>query len=175
MAAEGPGDGETVKRGASKGSRTSSRRESRGGILKLIAVFKLVKAILLIATGLAALHLLNPETAEQLRRWLATLTWRADHRVVSLIEDRILHLQASRLVLVAIAAFLYAALFVVEGIGLWSGYRWAEFLTIIATSSFVPFEIYELTRHVSWPRVTTLAINLVVVGYLVWKVRHRDG
>ena len=50
--------------------------------------------------------------------------------------------------------------------------RWAEYLTIIATSSFVPFEIYELIRNASWQRGATLGINVFVVGYLVWKVRQ---
>ncbi len=72
-------------------------------------------------------------------------------------------------------AFLYAALFVVEGVGLWMARRWAEYLTIIATSSFVPFEVYELVRHVTWPRTVTLLINLLVVAYLVVKVRQRAG
>ena len=69
-------------------------------------------------------------------------------------------------------AILYAGLFGVEGVGLWMGKRWAEYLTIIATSSFVPFEVYELIRHASWQRGATLGINLLVVGYLVWKVRR---
>jgi uncharacterized membrane protein (DUF2068 family) len=70
-------------------------------------------------------------------------------------------------------AFLYATLFIVEGVGLWMARRWAEYLTIIATSSFVPFEVYELFRHVTWPRTVTLVINLLVVAYLVVKVRRR--
>ena len=76
--------------------------------------------------------------------------------------------------MVGIVAFLYAGLFAVEGVGLWRSKRWAEYLTIIATASLVPFEVYELIRHVSWPRVATLGINLLVVGYLIWRVRQRD-
>jgi uncharacterized membrane protein (DUF2068 family) len=61
----------------------------------------------------------------------------------------------------------------VEGAGLWLEKRWAEYLTIIATISFVPIEVYELIRHATWRRVAALGINLLVAGYLVWKVRRR--
>jgi hypothetical protein len=42
---------------------------------------------------------------------------------------------------IGIVALLYAGLFAVEGGGLWLAKRWAECLTIIATTSFVPFEV----------------------------------
>ncbi len=144
------------------------------GLLKVIAVFKLVKALLLLAAGLGALRLLDPATAESVRRWVHALAFRFDSPAFTGLAEEVLHLRASRLEIVGISAILYAALFTVEGVGLWLGRRWAEYLTIVATSSFIPFEIYELTRGVSWPRLVTLAINLVVVGYLVWKVRRKE-
>jgi len=48
-------------------------------------------------------------------------------------------------------------------------------LIAIATSAFVPLEIYELIKQASLPRIATLVINLAIVGYLVWKVRQPQG
>ena len=125
--------------------------------------------------GLGSLNLLNAEAADSADRWVSSLAWRLGPRAASAAHEKLSSLQPSQLKLVGIAAFLYAALFTVEGVGLWMGKRWAEYLTIIATSSFVPFEIYHLFRHPSWQRGATLGINLLVVGYLVWKVRqHSD-
>ena len=87
-------------------------------------------------------------------------------------HERLSSLPDSKLKAIGLVAFLYAALFSVEGVGLWMAKRWAEYLTIIATSSFVPFEVYELVRRASWQRGATLGINLLVVGYLIWKVRQ---
>ena len=42
--------------------------------------------------------------------------------------------------------FAYSALFLVEGTGLFFEKRWAEYLTIVATVSFIPVEIYELLK-----------------------------
>jgi uncharacterized membrane protein (DUF2068 family) len=151
-----------------KGRRGPHRRE---GLLKTIAVFKLVKALLLIAVGFGALTLLNPATAHQVERWATALAWQLGPRAVSAVERKLTFFKNSR-TLVATAAFLYAALFAVEGVGLWMGKRWAEYLTIIATSSFVPLELYEIFKHATAPRLATLGINLVIVGYLIWKVRH---
>ena len=150
------------------------RAHPREGVLKVIAFFKLAKALLLIGVGLGAFRLLNPTTADNAQRWASVLAWRLGPRAVFAVHNRLSHLQESQLRTAGIVAFLYAGLFAVEGVGLWKSKRWAEYLTIIVTSSFVPFEVYELVRHASWPRVATLGINLVVVAYLVWKVRQRE-
>ena len=146
-----------------------------GGALKVIAVFKLVKALLLIGVGLGALKLLNPATADIAEHWASALAWRFGPRAALAVKDGLSSLHDSQLTMIAIVAFLYAILFAVEGVGLWSAKRWAEYLTIVATSSLVPYEVYELIRHTSWPRAAALGINLLVVAYLVWKVRQRDA
>lgn len=157
---------------AAKTATGRKKPHRREGLLKTIAVFKLVKALLLIAVGLGALTLLNPTMAHDAERWATDLAWQLGPRAVSALEKKLSLFQSSRVTLVAVAAFLYAALFSVEGVGLWKGKRWAEYLTIIATSSFVPLELYELFKQATAPRIATLAVNLLVVGYLVWKVRH---
>ena len=144
-------------------------------MIRIIAVFKMVKALLLIGVGLGSLKLLDPGVAVAADRWASALAWRLGPRAASAVRDGVSSLEGSKLRLIAVIAFLYAALFAVEGVGLWMSKRWAEYLTIIATASFVPFEVYELFRHASWQRGATLGINLLVVGYLVWKVRQRDA
>jgi uncharacterized membrane protein (DUF2068 family) len=65
----------------------------------------------------------------------------------------------------------YGVLQVVEGVGLWGGWRWAEYLATIATSAFIPIEVHELTVHVTVLKIGALAVNVVAVAYLVWKGR----
>ena len=160
---------------ASSGRQEARERRpgSRNGLIRAIAVFKLVKALLLLIVGLGSFRLLNPEAAEIADRWASALAWRLGPRAASAVRDGVSSLSDSRLKLIGIVALLYAGLFAVEGVGLWKAKRWAEYLTIIATTSFVPFEAYELIRRASWQRAATLGINLLVVGYLVWKVRQR--
>jgi uncharacterized membrane protein (DUF2068 family) len=59
----------------------------------------------------------------------------------------------------------------VESVGLWLGKRWGEYFAMVATSIFLPYEIYDLTVKVTWLRVGALVINLLLVLYLVWTKR----
>ncbi len=61
----------------------------------------------------------------------------------------------------------YAAVEVVEGVGLWLGKRWGEYFAMVVTSVFLPYEIYDLTAKVTVTRVLFFAINLALVLYLV--------
>ena len=72
------------------------------------------------------------------------------------------HLRILALILLA-----YAALEATEMVGLWFNKRWAEYLTFIATTVLVPYEVYELTLSVSVFKLVTLVINLAVVLYLL--------
>jgi uncharacterized membrane protein (DUF2068 family) len=70
-----------------------------------------------------------------------------------------------------IVSFIYAGLFLTEGIGLWLVKRWAEWFTVIITSSLVPLEVYEIYRHPSPIKILVLVINIAVVGYLLYRIR----
>ena len=76
--------------------------------------------------------------------------------------------------LASAGAFAYAALFTVEGIGLLMRKRWAEWLTIVATASLIPFEIYEIVKEATALRIATLVVNILVVAYLAWRVKRAE-
>ncbi len=61
----------------------------------------------------------------------------------------------------------YAVIEVVEGVGLWLLKRWGEYFAVVATSVFLPLEIYDLTKGVTMTRAVTFTINIAAVIYLV--------
>jgi len=71
----------------------------------------------------------------------------------------------------AIGLAVYALIELVECIGLWLGKRWGEYFAMVATSIFLPYEIYDLTLRITWLRVAAFVINLLLVIYLVWTKR----
>jgi uncharacterized membrane protein (DUF2068 family) len=146
------------------------RRHDRG--LVALALFKLLKALLLILAGAGALSLLRPSTEHEVREWLADLSIRQGHRFV----ERALHLlnvaTPRQVTLVGLASILYALLFAVECVGLWLEKRWAEYLTIVATGALIPFELYELVKALTVTRALALAANVAAVIYLVYRLRH---
>jgi uncharacterized membrane protein (DUF2068 family) len=66
---------------------------------------------------------------------------------------------------------LYAIIELVEAVGLWRGRRWGEYFAMVATSVFLPYEIYDLTVKITWLRVAAFTVNLLLVVYLVWTKR----
>lgn len=136
-------------------------------------MFKFCKAVLLVVVGLGALRLLDPDVAARAQGWVAALASTNDRSAVLHVIGLVAGLSPHRLEAVGAGAFLYAALFTVEGVGLWRSRGWAEYLTVIATLSLVPLEVFELTRAVTAPRAAALVVNLAVVAYLLARIRRR--
>ena len=80
-------------------------------------------------------------------------------------------LDSRTLTYLAIGLAAYALVELVESIGLWLGQRWGEYFAMVATSIFLPYEIYDLTVKITWLRVGAFAVNLLLVIYLVWTKR----
>ena len=91
-------------------------------------------------------------------------------RLLGLIHES-LTLTPRTLTYLAIGLAAYALIELVESVGLWLGQRWGEYFAMVATSVFLPYEIYELTGKITWLRVTAFVINLLLVFYLVWTKR----
>ena len=77
------------------------------------------------------------------------------------------HYSPHRLIQLGLLVTAYAALEATEMVGLWFNRRWAEYLTLVATTALVPFELYELYLRVSVFKVVTLVINVAIVIYLL--------
>ena len=149
----------------------SARRFHHLGV-EVIAIFKLVKGILLLTAAIGILNLINTDIGARMVHWITVLRMDPDSRYIHWLLARAAHLDHQQLKAVSAGSFIYSALLFTEGIGLWFEWRWAEYLTVIATSSFVPLEIYELIKGVSVVKLLVLAINLAIVLYLVTVLRR---
>jgi uncharacterized membrane protein (DUF2068 family) len=149
------------------------RQEPRAGPaatprgLRVIAVFKLFKGLILFAVGVGAVKLLHKDLAFEVERWADIFRVDPNNRYIHRLLERFLTLDARKLKELSVGTFFYSALLLTEGVGLLLGKRWAEYFTIIATSSFIPLEVYELTKRVSSAKLVVLLLNVVVVVYLV--------
>ncbi len=80
----------------------------------------------------------------------------------------VLRINDHTLILLAVTAAVYAVVEGVEAVGLWHERRWAEYLTVLATAGFLPFEIHELVAKFTVVRIGSLVVNLAVLVWLVW-------
>ena len=139
--------------------------------LLLIALFKLIKGILLLAVGIGALKLLHRDIAQTVTHWVDILRVDPDNRLIHRLLTRVLSVTPSQLRAASAGTFVYAGLLLTEGLGLLFRKRWAEYFTIITTAGLIPIDLYELTRRVSTAKVAVLIINVAIVAYLVRRVR----
>jgi uncharacterized membrane protein (DUF2068 family) len=142
-------------------------------VLRLIAAFKLAKGLLLVVLGVATISLRHRDVTAVLGTWVDQLHLDPGGRLVRALLLHVADLNARRLVAIGAGMLVYAALLLTEGFGLLFRRRWAEYLTVVATAALVPLEIYEIARHLTWTRLTVLVVNVVIVWYLVIRLRSR--
>jgi uncharacterized membrane protein (DUF2068 family) len=85
--------------------------------------------------------------------------------------ERALATKPSTLALLTLALAAYALLELVEGVGLWLLKRWGEYFAVVATSIFLPLEVHDLLKGITFTRVLTLTINVAAVIYLLFSKR----
>jgi uncharacterized membrane protein (DUF2068 family) len=142
-------------------------------MLLAIALFKLVKAITLITVGVAALSLSQGEgVIVSMRHFVRDLGIDPSHRLVDGAISKISGLDHRRLEELSVGTFAYAAIFLVEGTGLLLRKRWAEYLTVLVTASFIPFEGYEMAHKPTALKAVGIGVNAVIVVYLVVRLWH---
>src|SRR5436309_13245496 len=114
-------------------------------LIRLIALFKLLKAILLIAVGLGAVHLLHSDIASVLAHWVKMFGLNPDGRYVDRAIQNAVALTPNTIRGLGVGSFIYAGLFLTAGIGLWLLKRCVQWFTIAMTSSRIPLALYDLS------------------------------
>ncbi len=136
--------------------------------LFLIAIFKLIKGALLLLVGIGAFSMMNRDLGAQTANLAAMLHIDADNHYLHKLIVGLTGVDHRKLEEIGVGTFFYATLMFTEGIGLMMRKKWAEYFTIIATSSFVPLEIYELCRRLTFTRLGVLFLNIGIVVYLIY-------
>jgi uncharacterized membrane protein (DUF2068 family) len=145
-------------------------------ILRLLALERFTKGTLVLLAAYGVFRFRASHDAVQrafnedlpLVRPLADkLHYNLDSSAVVHTLRTIIQAQSKTLLWVAVGLIVYGGLQLAEGTGLWLLKRWGEYFAVVATSLFVPIEIYELTERVTWFRVGALIINIAAVIYIL--------
>jgi uncharacterized membrane protein (DUF2068 family) len=148
--------------------------ERRVRYLTIIAVFKILKGVLLQSVGIS-LHFLNSRT-----NWLDAISdWAGDElalvhsRPALYLLNQLQHVVAGgQLRVTGLLSLFYAAVLFTEGTGVYLQQRWAEFLMIFATAALIPFEVHHLWHRPSTIAALVLAVNCVIVWFLYFVLRR---
>jgi uncharacterized membrane protein (DUF2068 family) len=155
------------------GVLTKHSHPDRNRWLIAIGVLKLLKAVLFVSMGFGVIRLVHRDIADVLLRATLALRFDPENRFVNVLLEKSAMLSPHRLKEISLALFLYAALDVIEGTGLVLEKGWAEYFTLILTGSFLPWEFYEIIRHVTMFKIVLTVLNLLVFIYLAYVVNEK--
>src|SRR5258707_12426524 len=147
--------------------------KQRFNVLRTIAVYKLVKVLLLLALAYGEVRLSDASLAAKLVTWASARALGLEPDVRTRFLEWFSGLSESRLHALGIVTLAYAAVFATEGIGLWMQKRWAEWLTTIIPASLIPLEVWEVIFRPTVGKAVVLVANTAIVIYLAWHVRSK--
>jgi uncharacterized membrane protein (DUF2068 family) len=150
-------------------SSTTARKDR---LLPWIAAERAFRAVVLLAVG--AVLVSHPHT-----NWSGEITHIAQrlglnpngnwiHKAIAKLRK----LHTNENVVFGTIALGYSVLEGAEAYGLWRRRRWGEWLTVVATSLLLVPEVWELTKSTTVLKVGALLVNLLVVAYLVSRLRR---
>ena len=145
-------------------------------IMRLLAIDRGVKGLGLAAAAIAVVifhssqknfGLLAAQDIPVIRQATIQLGWNIDSNFLLHQAHVLAAIAPATLVLTSAGLFLYAAIELAEGVGLWLAKRWGEYLAVIASSIFLPLEIWEIADHATPVKVVVLVLNIAAVIWLV--------
>ncbi len=149
-------------------------------IMRLLAIERALRGVGLLALGLAILYFRNRESTLKasfdndlplLKPLADQIGWNInDSKLVRGLSE-VFRLSPTTLIWISVGVFAYAMVQFIEGVGLWGMKRWGEYFAVVATSVFLPVEIYELIEKVTALRIVLLIINVAAVLWLLWSKR----
>ena len=153
---------------------THSGKNSHTRGLHIVALFEGAKGLLVLLVGFGLLAYIHKDLHEAALLLVEHFHVNPASHYPRIFLDLSEHVHDTQLWGLAMAAAMYSIVRMVEAIGLWLKKTWAEWFAVLSGGIYIPIEVYEVTRGLTWPRVTVLVVNLGVVSYLLI-VMFRDG
>jgi uncharacterized membrane protein (DUF2068 family) len=138
---------------------------------KLIGILKLVSGVMALAIGIGVFRVLGHDPGPAAERIVTHLGLDPHNGIIHEVLTRITGIDRHHLRALEAGTFFYALLHTIEGIGLSLERDWAGYLVIVATSSLIPFEIYEIARKSTLLRIALFLLNVGIVIYLIVALR----
>ena len=144
------------------------RTEPPNGVIRLIILYKaLTAALLLVATVFLLGLITDREWAQRLKEVIYLSGLRADNQFLSDILVRFGLLNKRTTTALGAVSFFYAVLETTEVLGLADRRRWAEYLVLLATVLFLPYELTGLALHLTLDKLLIFLANVAIAVYLV--------
>jgi uncharacterized membrane protein (DUF2068 family) len=132
----------------------------------MVALFEGAKGGLVLITGFGLLAFIHRDLHDAAEEVVRHFHWNPARHYPRIFLDAAARVNDTQLWLLALTAFLYAAVRFIEAFGLWHRKRWAAWFGVLSGGIYIPMELFEVTQGLSWAKLTVLSINLAIVAYL---------
>lgn len=140
--------------------------------LKIIALFKILKGILLFVAGFSLLFLNSrPGWLDQISDWSEDQLLLHHTKAMVFFLNKLQEISngGGLLRATAFVALFYSAVLLTEGIGVYLEKRWAEFLMIFATGALIPLEIRHVWHRLMGHHPIVIPLLLLLANcFIVW-------
>ncbi|MFQ6397803.1 DUF2127 domain-containing protein [Nocardia sp. KC 131] len=149
-------------------------------LMRALAIERLLRGLLLVVAAVVVFEFRTSretmraafdEDLPLLRPFADQIGWDIDRSKLVRLAGEAFDLSSTALMWIGIGILAYAGMQAIEAVGLWLVKRWGEYFAVVATSIFLPLEIYELTEKITALRIGALVINIVAVVWLVYSKR----
>ena len=135
--------------------------------LRTVAAYEAAKGLLLLLVALGLLGLVHRNVEDIGEELVYHLHLNPSAHYARIFLDLAAKVTDGWLWGLAAFCVIYSSLRFLEAYGLWQGRRWAAWLGAASGIVYVPFEVIELAKKATWLRAGSLAVNVVVVAYLL--------
>ena len=143
--------------------------------MRAIAIFEGAKGVIVLAAGLGLLSLIHRDLESMAASVVGHLHLNPASHYPQIFIDAAGRTSDTRLMLLALGAATYSVVRLVEAYGLWFARRWAEWFAAAAGAIYVPFEVYKLVHDGGWGPAAALAVNLGIVGVMIYVLVKRKA
>ncbi|NMW21035.1 MAG: DUF2127 domain-containing protein [Chlorobiaceae bacterium] len=143
-------------------------------VLKVVALFEAFKGLLVLLAGVAIFSMMPQDIQASAEQLIRHLHLNPAHNIPRIFIEAAGHLTDSRLRFLALFALLYALMRFIEAYGLWFARRWAEWFALISGCVYLPVELFELAKGFTWLKIALVVINLMVVLYMAFVLKHNE-
>ncbi len=143
--------------------------------LRAVAIYDAAKGALVLLAGFGVLSLMHHGAQNAAEQLVAHLHLDPAKGYPRIFIDAAANTTDAHLWLLAALALAYVGVRWIEAYGLWLGKRWAEWLAAGSGAIYVPAEVYEILRGVTWTKILLLIANVCIVAYLVYVLWRTKG
>jgi uncharacterized membrane protein (DUF2068 family) len=146
-------------------------------VLRVIAIYKFIKAALALTIALTLMKLIHHDIALFLQTHVIepfhldpSKNPDSENSFLRWLYEHAADLTPHSIRLLAYANFFYATVFFIEGLGLYLKKHWAEYMVLVVTGSFLPIEGYLLYQKLEWWKFGLMVGNVLIIIYLIHRL-----